>query len=132
MKGIGTDIIEIERIELAVSRSGQQFLDRVFTPAEQEHCKGKVQCLAGRFAAKEAILKALGTGLRELRWTNIEILPNYLGKPEVKLTGAALELAEKMDVARVLVSISHDRGRAVAFAVAVGKEGRDSAHSNSE
>lgn len=132
MKGIGTDIIEIERIELAVSRSGQQFLDRVFTPAEQEHCKGKVQCLAGRFVAKEAILKALGTGLRELRWTNIEILPNYLGKPEVKLTGAALELAEKTDVARVLVSISHDRGRAVAFAVAVGKEGRDSAHSNSE
>ncbi|GAB6158433.1 holo-ACP synthase [Desulfotomaculum varum] len=123
MKGIGTDIIEIERIELAVSRSGQQFLDRVFTPAEQEHCKGRVHCLAGRFAAKEAVLKALGTGLRELRWTNIEILPNYLGKPEVKLLGPARQLAEKMGINKVLVSISHDRGRAVAFAIAVGKEG---------
>lgn len=123
MKGIGTDIIEIERIELAVNRSGRQFLDRVFTKAEQEHCKGKVQCLAGRFAAKEAILKALGTGLRELRWTNIEILPNHLGKPEVSLSGAALELADRLDIAKVLVSISHDRGRAVAFAVAVGEEG---------
>ncbi|GAB6179636.1 holo-[acyl-carrier-protein] synthase [Desulfotomaculum defluvii] len=122
MKGIGTDIIEIERIELAVSRSGQQFLDRVFTPAEQEHCQGKIHSLAGRFAAKEAILKALGTGLREMRWTNIEILPNYLGKPEVKFSGPALEIAEKKGIHRVLVSISHDRGRAVAFAVAVGKE----------
>ena len=123
MKGIGTDIIEIERIELAVTRSGQQFLDRVFTPGEQEHCRGKVNCLAGRFAAKEAILKALGTGLREMRWTNIEILPNYLGKPEVKLSGPAEELAEQMGIAKVLVSNSHDRGRAVAFAVAVGEEG---------
>ncbi len=123
MKGIGTDIIEIERIELAISRSGQQFLDRVFTPAEQEYCGGKVHCLAGRFAAKEAVLKALGTGLRGLRWTNIEVLPNYLGKPEVKLSERALELAESMDISKILVSISHDRGRAVAFAVAVGKEG---------
>lgn len=123
MKGIGTDIIEIERIELAISRSGQQFLDRVFTPAEQEYCGGKVHCLAGRFAAKEAVLKALGTGLRGLRWTNIEVLPNYLGKPEVKLSERALELAESLDISKILVSISHDRGRAVAFAVAVGKEG---------
>lgn len=122
MKGIGTDIIEIERIELAVSRSGQQFLDRVFTAAEQAYCQGKVHSLAGRFAAKEAILKALGTGLRDMRWTNIEILPNYLGKPEVKFSGPALEIAEKRGIHRVLVSISHDRGRAVAFAVAVGKE----------
>ncbi|MEG6520461.1 holo-ACP synthase [Desulfotomaculum sp. 1211_IL3151] len=122
MKGIGTDIIEIERIELAVSRSGQQFLDRVFTAAEQKYCQGKIHSLAGRFAAKEAIMKALGTGLREMRWTNIEILPNYLGKPEVKFSGPALEIAEKRGIHRVLVSISHDRGRAVAFAVAVGKE----------
>lgn len=122
LKGIGTDIIEIERIELAVSRSGQQFLDRVFTPAEQSYCGGRVQCLAGRFAAKEAILKTLGTGLRGLRWTNIEILPNYKGKPEVKLSGKALEIAMELGIDRILVSISHDRGRAVAFAVAVGKE----------
>ncbi|AEG59047.1 holo-ACP synthase [Desulforamulus ruminis] len=123
MKGIGTDIIEIERIELAISRSGQQFLDRVFTPAEQEYCGGKIYCLAGRFAAKEAILKALGTGLRGLRWTNIEVLPNYQGKPEVRLSGGALEMAEAMEISKILVSISHDRGRAVAFAVAVGEEG---------
>ena len=123
MKGIGTDIIEIERIELAVNRSGQQFLDRVFTKAEQEHCGGKVHCLAGRFAAKEAILKALGTGLRDLRWTNIEVLPDHLGKPEVTLSGGALDIASRLDITKVLVSISHDRGRAVAFAVAVGKEG---------
>lgn len=123
MKGIGTDIIEIERVELAIKRSGQEFLDRVFTPAEQSYCGGKVQCLAGRFAAKEAVLKALGTGLRGLRWTNIEILPNYQGKPEVRLTGGALELAAGMDIAKIMVSISHDRGRAVAFAVAMGKEG---------
>ncbi|AEF93380.1 Holo-(acyl-carrier-protein) synthase [Desulfotomaculum nigrificans CO-1-SRB] len=122
LKGIGTDIIEIERIELAISRGGQQFLDRVFTPREQEYCGGKVHCLAGRFAAKEAILKALGTGLRGMRWTDIEILPNYLGKPEVKLSGPALEIAAEMDIAKILVSISHDRGRAVAFAVAAGKE----------
>ena len=123
MKGIGTDIIEIERIELAISRSGQQFLDRVFTPAEQEYCGGKIYCLAGRFAAKEAILKALGTGLRGLRWTNIEVLPNYQGRPEVRLSGGALEMAEAMEISKILVSISHDRGRAVAFAVAVGEEG---------
>ncbi|MDO7785683.1 holo-ACP synthase [Desulforamulus aquiferis] len=123
MKGIGTDIIEIERVELAISRSGQEFLNRVFTPGEQSYCGGKVQCLAGRFAAKEAVLKALGTGLRGLRWTNIEILPNYQGKPEVKLSGSALELAADLGIDKIMVSISHDRGRAVAFAVAVGKEG---------
>ncbi|RYD03292.1 hypothetical protein N752_20895 [Desulforamulus aquiferis] len=61
--------------------------------------------------------------LRGLRWTNIEILPNYQGKPEVKLSGSALELAADLGIDKIMVSISHDRGRAVAFAVAVGKEG---------
>lgn len=131
--GIGTDIIEIERIKKAVNRYGLRFLKRVYTVAEAELCssrKDPYPCYAARFAAKEAVLKALGTGLAGCRWTDVEVCSTISGAPEVKLTGRASELARASGVIAVLLSLSHDRGRAVAFAVAL-KGGVEFAYCNS-
>ncbi|WP_444979461.1 holo-ACP synthase [Desulfocucumis palustris] len=133
MLGIGTDIIEIERIEKAVNRYGFRFLNRVYTAAETGLCssrKDPYPCYAARFAAKEAVLKALGTGLAGCRWTDVEVCGTPSGAPEVKLAGRAVELAGAAGVTAVLLSLSHDRGRAVAFAVAL-KGGMDFAYRNS-
>lgn len=126
MLGIGTDIIEINRLKQGAEKHGRRFLERLFTPAEIELCHGRKDpwgCYAARFAAKEAILKALGTGLAGCRWTDVEVLPGPGRAPEVTLSGGALKIAQQLGVKRVRVSISHDRGRAVAFALAEGGEG---------
>src|SRR5947209_4566537 len=81
----GIDVIEIERIEAAVDRWGERFLQRIYTDAEQAYCRGKSRRLAGRFAAKEAASKALGVGVRHIRWRDIEILPDPRGKPTLSL-----------------------------------------------
>ena len=123
MLGIGTDIVEIERVRRSLEKWGQRLLDRLFTPEEQALCGARhdpCPCYAGRFAAKEAVLKALGTGLAGCRWTDVRIGADPAGRPVVSLSGPAARLTEEGDV---LVSISHDRGRALAFAVAV--KGRD-------
>ena len=124
--GVGVDTIEIARIESLALRFGQTFLNRVFTAREQVYCEGKRErfaCYAARFAAKEAVLKALGTGLSGCRWTDVEVVAHPGGRPSVGLSGGAAAIAGERLISGVLVSLSHDRGRALAFAVAVG-EGR--------
>ncbi|MGL5961015.1 MAG: holo-ACP synthase [Cetobacterium sp.] len=119
--GIGNDIVEIERIEKAISKKG--FKDRVFTVKEIEQIEtkgGKAESYAGRFSAKEAISKALGTGVRGFNLVDIEILNNSLGKPEVTLLG---EL-KKRDI-EVEVSISHCKTYATAVAIIMEREKND-------
>jgi holo-[acyl-carrier protein] synthase len=120
-KGLGTDIIEISRIEQSIERHGSHFLDRIFTQKEQQHCqkyKDPTPHFAGRFAAKEAISKALGTGLGEsLSWQDIEILGAENGKPEVFFSSAA---KERFQNPNVHVSISHCNSHATAVAIWVG------------
>ena len=126
----GIDACEIPRIAAALDRWGQRFLDRVYTPAEQRYCRGSAERLAGRFAAKEAVSKALGTGIRALRWKDIEILPNRYRRPTVYLYGKAAARAEAMGATWLSVSITHTDTLALAFVVArtrVHVEGRASA-----
>jgi holo-[acyl-carrier protein] synthase len=104
-----------------VDRWGQRFLDRIYTPAEQRYCRGRPQRLAGRFAAKEAISKVLGTGVRFVHWREMEILPDLRGKPVVHLTGRAAEVAARLGLGPIGVSITHTGDLALAFAVAIAK-----------
>jgi len=117
----GTDIVEINRIKKSVQKS-KAFEDRVYTPAEKDYClsrkAGRFQSLAGRFAAKEAVSKALGTGIGEsAELLDIEISNDSLGKPVVQLKGAALETFRKKNGDKIDISISHSHYYAVAFAV---------------
>ena len=115
---MGVDIVEIPRIQQTLERHGQRFLDRVYTPAEQAYCRGRAPQLAGRFAAKEAVSKALGTGIRRIHWLNIEVLPNRAGAPKVTLHGRAEARLAALDLTSMEVSISHSRDNAVAMAIA--------------
>jgi holo-[acyl-carrier protein] synthase len=122
--GHGIDIVQVERIRESVAEHGQRFLDRVFTAAEQEYCsknrKRYHEHLAGRFAAKEAVLKVLGTGWRGgIAWTDIEILPEPSGQPKIKLTGECLRIASEMGITQWHVSISHIDTHATASAIGV-------------
>ncbi|HZW82245.1 MAG TPA: holo-ACP synthase [Candidatus Deferrimicrobium sp.] len=122
----GTDLIEINRVSKALSRTPKLKM-RLFTTMEIVQCEQKgnpLESFAGRFAAKEAVLKALGTGLRGLNWVDIEVVNNDLGRPEVRLYGAALELARQLGIYEIKISISHSRDLAVAFALALTREGR--------
>lgn len=119
---VGVDVIEIERIAQAIERWGARFLERVYTPAEIAHCRGRVPSLAARFAAKEAAGKALGVGIGwggGLRWTEIEVRNNRLGKPELILHSNAQKLAEKLGLKVWSISLSHSRENAVAMVVAL-------------
>lgn len=117
----GIDVIEIERIDRAVARWGDRFLRRVFTDAEVEYCRGKSQRLAGRFAGKEAVSKALGVGIRVLRWRDIEILPDRRGKPTIQLHGLAADLARRQALTSFEISITHSRTDAVVMVIARGE-----------
>lgn len=124
--GHGVDIVETARIAELLERHGQRFLDRCFTPAEQDYCsrnaKRRMEHLAGRFAAKEAILKALGTGWRGgIAWTDIDILPDTLGRPTVTLAGESRRLAEQLGILRWHLSISHVETHAMASAIGEGE-----------
>lgn len=124
--GIGTDIIECLRIAQMIERHGELFINRVYTPYEIEFCqsrKAATQHFAGRWAAKEAILKAIGTGWRKgISWRDMEIRSNTQGKPSVVLTGGARDVADALGVQEILISISHCRSHATAMATAVGYE----------
>jgi len=120
---VGVDIIEIERIEAALRRHGQRFLQRVYTPMEQVYCRGRVPELAARFAAKEAISKALGTGMRGIAWQEMEVLCDQRGKPLIHLHGRARARAEEWGLSEFGVSLSHSQDYAVAFVMAAGKSG---------
>ena len=118
----GVDIIEIPRIKQTLDRYGQRFLNRIFTPDEIAYCHGRAPNLAGRFAAKEATMKALGTGVRGVSWKDIEVVRADSGAPRVKLHGRAEKRAERLQVSEISLSISHSREYAVAFVVAQSDE----------
>src|SRR2546422_6442201 len=119
---VGVDIIEIKRIEKALVRHGGRFLGRVYTKLEVAFCRGRTSELAARFAAKEAVMKALGTGARGLAWREIEVLPNHRGKPLVYLHGRAAERAERIGLDELDISLSHSREYAVAFVVGQSRD----------
>ncbi|UCC77703.1 MAG: holo-ACP synthase [Anaerolineales bacterium] len=118
MTSVGVDIIEISRIQRAIARWDERFLDRVYTPAELAFCRGRVPELAVRFAGKEAISKALGTGMFGVSWIEMEILADVRGKPLVHLHGRAATRAARLGLNEFAISLSHSREYAVAFVVA--------------
>src|ERR1700759_52469 len=119
--GHGIDIVETERVKRLVDEHGQRFLDRCFTRAEQEYCalsaKRYHEHLAGRFAAKEAVLKVLGTGWRGgIQWTDIEVLREPSGQPRIKLSGECERIAKELGIVQWYVSLSHIETHATASA----------------
>jgi len=122
--GIGVDIVEVDRIRRIVERHGDRFVRRVFSEREAAYCRSCVhpeQRFAARFAAKEAVLKALGVGWRKgVSFGEVEVRTNELGAPAVELSGRALELSRELGVRRLLLSLSHDARYAVAQVVAEG------------
>ncbi len=118
----GVDIIEIPRIHRMVELYGQRFLDRIYTPGEITYCRGRAPNLAARFAAKEATMKSLGTGVRGVGWKDIEVVRAPSGAPSIELHGRARLRAERLHVREISVSLTHSREYAVAFVV-VQQEG---------
>jgi holo-[acyl-carrier protein] synthase len=119
MLAIGIDMIAISRVQAVLERHNERFLRRVYTPEEVAFCRGRVPELAARFAAKEAVMKALGTGARGVAWREIEVLPDRRGKPLVYLYGRAKERAGKIGLRAIDVSLTHEGGFAVAAVVGV-------------
>jgi holo-[acyl-carrier protein] synthase len=120
----GVDLIEIQRVHDAIERHGTRFLMRVITPIELSACQQRVESLAGRFAAKEAVAKALGTGIwrSNVNWTDIEIdRDTATGAPILRLHHAAAEIAQTLGLGEWSLSLSHDRTQAIAFVVAMGR-----------
>jgi len=122
--GIGTDIVECLRIGRMIEQHGELFLTRVYTEREIRYCqerKRATEHFAGRWAAKEAILKCLGSGWRRgICWTDLEIRNERTGKPRVLMCGAAKDLAQTLRISDILISISHCRAYATAYALALG------------
>lgn len=122
IEGLGIDLVEISRMKKLVAR--ESFLKKVFTPSERRDCEGRFKpevSLAGRFAAKEAVMKALGTGwAKGVAWTDITITNDDLGKPTAVLMGEARSTADRAGISEILISISHTQDHAVAQAVAIG------------
>ena len=116
--GLGVDITEIDRMEAAIARRGRALLKRLFTPSEIAYCerhRHSAERFAGRFAAKEAAMKALGTGwARGVRWIDIEVVREPSGKPTLKLAGAAQAIAARLGVKHIAVTITHDGNTALA------------------
>jgi holo-[acyl-carrier protein] synthase len=127
--GIGTDITECLRIAQMIERHGELFVDRVYTREEIRYCQQRKQATqhyTGRWAAKEAVLKALGTGWRRgISWRDVEVLNEPGGQPIVILRGGAAEAAGKLGITEMRISISHCRSHATATAIALGKEKKD-------
>ena len=114
----GVDIIEISRVRQVLERYGQRFLNRVFTPGEIEYCRGRAPNLAARFAAKEAAMKALGTGYRGVSWKDVEVVREQSGAPSIQLHGRAESRAQRLGLQEMALSLSHSREYAVASVVA--------------
>jgi holo-[acyl-carrier protein] synthase len=116
--GLGLDIAEIDRIEAAIVRHGAPFIERLFTPREAAYCeshRNRFERYAGRFAAKEAAMKALGTGWRMgVRWRDIEVIREPSGKPSLQLSGVTRELADKLGVKNIALTITHSGNLALA------------------
>ena len=122
--GIGCDIIECLRIAQMIERHGELFIERVYTPHEIGYCssrKAATQHYAGRWAAKEAVLKAIGTGwIRGITWRDIEVQNDDRGRPSILLSGGAADAAHRQGIEEIQISISHCRTHAIAYATAVG------------
>ncbi|TKJ39565.1 MAG: holo-[acyl-carrier-protein] synthase [Planctomycetes bacterium B3_Pla] len=121
----GIDLVDCPRIEQMVQRHGERFVTRVFTAAEQAYAaknKNEIEKLAGRFAAKEAVLKLMGTGWRgKIAWTDIEIINNAAGQPQVTLDGEVKRISDELGIDHISVSITHTANFAIASAVALTK-----------
>jgi holo-[acyl-carrier protein] synthase len=120
---VGVDLIELDRIQRAIARHGPRFLTRIYTPEEVARYADRLPELAARFAAKEAVSKALGVGLNHISsqgigWQEVEVLPDPCGKPILFLSGRARQLAEEQNLHQWSISLSHGRDHAVAFVVA--------------
>ena len=123
--GVGVDLIRVRRVEQAYSRCPERFMQRIFTPREQAFLFQRgypAATLAARFAAKEAVAKALGCGIGPVRWNEMEIMPDSKGAPCVYLHGEAERQARQQGISGVAISLSHDGPRAIAFAVAYRKQ----------
>jgi holo-[acyl-carrier protein] synthase len=120
---VGTDIIECQRIAEMIAKHGDVFIQRVFTCSEIDYCRDKrsdYQHYAGRWAAKEAVLKVLGTGWGQgVAWTDVEVVRLPTGRPTVRLHNRALEVSMQLGITEILLSISHTKEYAVAFATAI-------------
>jgi holo-[acyl-carrier protein] synthase len=115
---IGVDLVEVRRIAALAAQYGARFTDRVFSPAELSDCGGRPESLAARWAAKEAVMKALRTGFGPVGFRDIEVLKGCSGEPEVHLEGKARALAEARGLLSWAVTVSHDGSYAIAFVVA--------------
>lgn len=116
----GVDLIEISRIEDAVTRHGRHYLERVYTPAELELYGQRIESLAGRFAAKEAVAKALGCGIGEVSWKEVEVVGDEQNAPVLHLYGNAKQKADELGLKNWSLSLSHSQSHALAFVVAFG------------
>lgn len=121
----GVDIIEIPRVRRVAERYGERFFRRIYTDGELAYCRGRAPQLASRFAAKEAVMKALGTGTRGVRWRDIEVVRKRGRAPSIQLHGTALARAERMGIVRMAVSLSHSKEYAVAAVVAESELAND-------
>ncbi|MBL01163.1 MAG: holo-[acyl-carrier-protein] synthase [Chloroflexi bacterium] len=118
----GIDMIEIDRIENVLNQYQERFLNKVFTKNEQIYCKKRPKQLASRFAAKEAVMKLLGTGVRGIPWKSIEVTRKRGAPPEVTIHGNAIIRAKKMGITRIALSLSHSKKYAIASAVGQAKD----------
>lgn len=122
----GIDLVDCSRIQDLLTKHGRRFLERVFTSGEQQYSQRhryQVERLSGRFAVKEAVMKMLGTGWQSgIAWTDIEVVNDALGRPEVKLSGKVAAVAKELGIEQVSVSITHTSGLAVASAIALGNK----------
>jgi holo-[acyl-carrier protein] synthase len=127
--GVGIDIVECLRIAQIIERHGELFIHRVYTDHEIQYCRSRksaTQHFAARWAAKEAVLKAMGTGWRRgIAWRDIEVRNTAGGKPVVALRGGARETLERSGIREMLISMSHCRSHATAYALALGEERKD-------
>ena len=116
----GVDIVEVVRIRDAMDRHGERFVARIFTEVEQQECGGRVESFAARFAAKEATAKALGCGIGDVSWLDIEVRGDENRAPHLYLSGAAEDKAREKGLSTWSVSLSHTKDQAIAFVVGVG------------
>lgn len=116
----GVDLIEVKRIAEAIERHGDRFLDRIFTETEQKECHGRIPSFAARFAAKEAAAKALGCGIGDVSWLEIEVRSDEKKAPYLVLYGEGERLAKQLKLTTWSVSLSHTENQAIAFVVATG------------
>ena len=122
----GIDLVDCARIEKMLDNHEERFLKRIYTVNEQDYAnqaRNRIERLAGRFAAKEAVLKLIGTGWRDkISWTDIEVINNPLGKPEVNITGQVRDIAREMGIDQISISITHAADLAIASVVALAHE----------